>query len=70
MFLGLFCKAPWVSKDTGEMTSSALLRGQAEAPLVFLGGGKGMEKLSFLKLLVALITLICASGVAYPSHKQ
>lgn len=52
------------------MTSSALLRGQAEAPLVFLGGGKGMEKLSFLKLLVALITLICASGVAYPSHKQ
>lgn len=65
-----FRKAPWVSKDTGEITSSVLLGCQAKTPLIFLGRAKGIEKLCSLKLCVALITLICASGVAYQSHKQ
>lgn len=38
--------------------------------LIFLVAGKGIEKLCSLKLCVALITLICASAVAYQSHKQ
>lgn len=65
-----FCKVPWVSKGTREMTASVPQGCQATTLLVFLGGGEGIEKLSFLHFLLALIMLICASGVAYPSHKQ
>lgn len=64
----LFCKSPWVDKDTGEITSSVVPGHQAKTPLVFLGRGQGTEKLLSLKLCVALSTLLCASGAAYRRH--
>lgn len=59
----LFCK------HAGEMTSSVLLGCRIQISSVFLDRRKRVEKLCFIKLCVALIILICASGVAYQSHE-
>lgn len=41
LFALLFCKSPWVNKDTGEIISSILSGRQAKIPSVFLGGDHG-----------------------------
>lgn len=70
LFASLFCKSPWVNKDTGEVISSILPGRQVKTPLVFLSREQGTEKLCSLKLCVALSTLLCASGVAYQRHRH